>query len=38
MLLLNIGITFIGVLLAVYVNMSYAKAMAKMNDSKAIIE
>ena len=37
-LLLNIGITFIGVLLALYVNMSYSKAMAKMNPSEALAE
>jgi MFS family permease len=34
-LLLNIGITFVGVLLALYVNMSYSKATAKVNLSKA---
>lgn len=37
-LLLNIGITFVGVLLALYVNMSYSKAMAKVNYSKAVLE
>ncbi|MCM8711593.1 MFS transporter [Clostridium sp. SYSU_GA19001] len=37
-LLLNIGITFVGVLLALYVNMSYAKATAKADSGAAVLE
>lgn len=37
-MLLNIGITFIGVVLALYVNMSYSKAMNKENNAELVLK
>jgi MFS family permease len=36
-MLLNIGITFVGVVLALYVNRSYSKAMAKENNTETVL-